>query len=169
MDDRKKKNAAMNTVFGALLVLFSVYIIISSLNMKFYKSFIDGAGFFPMIIGCVLLGLGAVLTFIGINAGGFAELKEVMTGSFIMAFIKNENTVRVLILLSFMLVYIFVLLGNIPFVWATTIYLFVTFIYLKAFNKTWIIPGWLMALITALATSFIVFYAFKIGLGLTLP
>ena len=169
MDDRKKKNAAMDTVFGALLVLFSIYIIISSLNMKFFKSFIDGAGFFPMIIGCVLLGLGAVLTFIGINAGGFAELKEVMTGSFLMAFIKNENTVRVLILISFMLIYIFVLLGNIPFVWATTIYLFSTFIYLKAYKKTWIIPGWLMSLITAMMTSFIVFYAFKLGLGLTLP
>ncbi len=169
MDDRKNKNAAMNTVLGSLLVLFSIYIIISSLGMKFYKSFIDGAGFFPMIIGFVLLGLGAVLAFIGINAGGFAELKEVMTGSFIMAFIKNENTVRVLILLSLMFIYIFVLLGNIPFVFATTLYLFATFVYLKAYKKTWILPGWLMALITSMMTSVIVFYAFKLGLGLTLP
>ncbi len=169
MADRKKKNAAINTVLGIFLVLFSVYIIISSLNMKFFKSFIDGAGLFPLIIGCVLIGLGAVLTFIGINAGGLTELKEVLTGSFIMAFIKNEDTVRVLILLSMMAVYIFVLMGNIPFVWATTIYLFFTFIYLKAYKKTWIIPGWMMSLITAVMTSFIVFYAFKLGLGLTIP
>jgi hypothetical protein len=168
MDARKKKSAAMNTVFGILLVLFSIYIIISSLSMKYFKSFIDGAGFFPLIIGCVLIGLGAVLTFIGINAGGFAELKEVLTGSFIMAFIRNEDTVRVLILLSMMVVYVFILLGNIPFVWATTIYLFFTFVYLKAYKKTWIIPGWLMSLITAIITSFVIFYAFKLGLGLTI-
>lgn len=169
MDEQKRKSAAMNTVFGTLLVLFSIYVIISSLGMKYFKSFIDGAGFFPLIIGCVLLGLGGILTFIGINSGGFAELKEVMTGSFIKAFIKNEDTVRVVILLVMMAVYVFILLGNIPFVWATTIYLFFTFLYLKAYKKTWIIPGWIIALITSIATSFIVFYAFKIGLGLTLP
>ncbi len=168
MGERKKKSAAVDTVFGLLLVLFSVYIIVSSLNMKFFKSFIDGAGFFPLIIGCVLLGLGAVLIFIGIHAGGFAQLKEVMTGSFVLAFIKSESTVRVLILLAMMAVYIFFLLGNIPFVWATTIYLFVTFLYLNAYKKTWIFPGWLMALVTAVTTSFVVYYAFKLGLGLTI-
>ncbi len=168
MEEGKNRNAAINTALGAILVVFSIYVIISSLGMKYFRQFIDGAGFFPLIIGIVLLGLGGVLTFIGIRAGGFAELKEVLTGSFILAFIKNENTVRVLILLAQMAIYVFVLLGNIPFVWSTTIYLFVTFLYLKAFNRTWIIPGWVLALITSLATSFIVFYAFKLGLGLTL-
>lgn len=169
MDDRKKKSAASNTVFGALLVIFSVYVIISSLHMKFFKSFIDGAGFFPLIIGCVLLTLGGVLVFIGINAGGFAELKDVFTGSYLKAFIKNETTLRVVILLVLMAVYVFILLGNIPFVWATSIYLFVTFLYLKAYKKSWIIPGWLKALFTSVLTAYIVYYAFKLGLGLTLP
>ena len=169
MDGGKQKSAAMNTVFGALLVLFSIYIIISSLHMKYFRSFIDGAGFFPLIIGCVLLGLGGVLTFIGINAGGIAELKTVLSGSFLLAFFKNENTIRVTVLVAMMAVYVFVLLGNIPFVWASSIYLFSTFLYLKAYHKTWIIPGWVMSLFTSVATSFIVFYAFKIGLGLTLP
>jgi len=169
MDDRKKKSAAINTVFGALLVLFSVYIIISSLHMKFFKSFIDGAGFFPLIIGCVLTVLGGVLIFIGINAGGFAELKEVFTGSYIKAFIKHETTVRVLILMALMAIYVFILLGNLPFVWATSIYLFITFVYLKAYKKSWIIPGWLKALFTSVLTSYIVYYAFRLGLGLTLP
>lgn len=168
MGEGKKKSAAINTVLGVLLVLFGVYIVISSLNMKYFRSFIDGAGFFPLIIGCVLLGLGAVLAFIGFNAGGFAQLKEVFTGSFLMAFIRNEDTVRVLILISMMAVYVFVLLGNIPFVWATSIYLFFTFLYLKAYKKTWFIPGWLMALFTSVTTSFVVFYAFKLGLGLTI-
>lgn len=169
MDGPKGKNAAMNTVFGALLVIFSIYVIVSSFGMKYFRSFIDGAGFFPLIIGCVLLGLGGVLVFIGLNAGGFAQLKDVCRGSFLLAFIKDERTLRVLILLALIAVYVFILLGNIPFVWATSIYLFCTFLYLKAYKKTWIIPGWVLALFTATATSFVVFYAFKIGLGLTLP
>lgn len=169
MDGGKKKNAATNTAFGALLVIFSIYVIVSSLQMKYFKQFIDGAGFFPLIIGCVLLGLGGVLTFIGINAGGFAELKEVFTRSYILAFFKHENTVRVVVLVAMMAVYVFVLLGTIPFVWATTVYLFFTFIYLKAFQKKWRIPGWVLSLFTSVTTSFIVFYAFKLGLGLTLP
>ncbi len=169
MEGQKKKSAAQNTIFGTLLVIFSIYVIISSLHMKFFRQFIDGAGFFPLIIGCVLLLLGGVLVFIGINAGGFAELKEVFTGSFIKAFITNEITLRVLILLVLMAVYVFILLGNLPFVWATSIYLFVTFIYLKAYKKSWIIPGWLKALFTSVLTSYIVYYAFKLGLGLTLP
>jgi len=169
MDGGKPKKAAMNTGFGVLLCIFSIYVIVSSLHMKYFKQFIDGAGFFPLIIGCVLLGLGGVLTFIGINAGGLAELKQVFTGSFILAFIKNENTIRVVVLVAMMAVYVFVLLGNIPFVWATTIYLFITFLYLRAFQKKWIIPGWVLAIFTSVVTSFIVFYAFKLGLGLTLP
>lgn len=169
MDGGKNRSAATNTVFGMLLVIFSIYVIVSSLQMKFFRQFIDGAGFFPLIIGCVLLGLGGVLTFIGINAGGFAELKEVFTGSFLLAFLKHENTVRVVILVALMAVYVFILLGWIPFVWATTIYLFVTFLYLKAFQKKWILPGWVLSLFTSVLTSFVVFYAFKLGLGLTLP
>ena len=168
-EQRKKKGAAINTVFGALLVLFSVYVIISSLNMRYFRTFIDGAGFFPLIIGCVLLGLGAILTFIGINAGGLAELREVLTGSYLKAFVRSEGTVRVVILTGMMAVYVFVLLGTIPFVWATSAYLFANFLYLKAYTKKWILPGWVMALITSLVTSFAVYYAFRLGLGLTIP
>lgn len=169
MEEKKTRNAAKDLVFGVLLVIFSVYIIISSFQMKYFKTFFDGAGFFPLIIGCVLLALGAVLTFIGIKSGGFAELKGVFTAAFLKNFFTNNRTVRVLILLAMMAVYVYILLGTIPFIWATTLYLFVTFVYLKAFQKVWVLPGWLVAAAVSVATSVVVFYAFKLGLGLMLP
>ncbi len=168
MSEPKKRSAAINTALGITLIIFSIYVIVSSMGMKYFRSFIDGAGFFPFIIGWVLLGLGVVLTFIGLNAGGIAELKEVFTDTFLKAFVKNDSTVRVAILLGMMVVYVFILLEAIPFVWATSIYLFATFLYLDAFKRKTAYLGWLLALVTSLATSFIVYYAFKIGLGLTI-
>lgn len=169
MEEQKKRSAAKDLVFGCLLVLFSIYIIISSLQMKYLKTFIDGAGFFPLIIGCVLLTLGAVLAFIGIKAFGIQELKEVLHLSFIKEFFTNHRVMRVLILLAMMIIYMYILLGSIPFIWATSIYLFATFLYLGAFQKFWRLPGWVMAAIVSVATSSVVFYAFKLGLGVTLP
>ena len=169
MNEQKKRSAAIDMVFGILLVFFSIYIIFSSLHMKFLKSFIDGAGFFPLIIGVVLVLLGAVLTFIGIKAGGVAELKEVLSTRFLKAFIKDDGTLRVLILVAMMAVYIFLLLELIGFLYATPIYLFVTFMYLKACKKLGPIPGWMMAAIISVATSMIVYHAFRLGLGVTLP
>lgn len=169
MEEKRTRNAAKDSVFGALLVIFSIYIIISSFQMKYFKTFFDGAGFFPLIIGCVLLILGSVLTFIGIKSGGIAQLKEVFTASFLKIFFKDNRVIRVFLLLVMMAVYVYILLGAIPFIWATSIYLFVTFLYLKAFQKIWVLPGWLVAAIASVATAVIVFYAFKLGLGVTLP
>lgn len=165
----KKRTAAMDLVFGVALVVFGIYVIISSLGMKYMHSFIDGAGFFPLIIGCVLTVLGALLAFTGIKLGGLKELKEVCTAKFVVDFFKNDGTIRVLILLAMMIIYMYVLIGLIGFNYATMIYLFCNFMYLQAFKKVGPIPGWVIALIVSVALPFVVYYAFKMGLGVTLP
>lgn len=169
--NNKPKNAAKDLVFGVLLLAFSIYIMVASLGMKYKDTFIDGAGFFPMIIGAVLAILAIVLIFIGIKTGGVAELKEVLKADFIVAFFKNDSTYRVLILIAMMVIYMFVLLDllHVPFVWASAIYLFANFMYLGACKKTGPIPGWVMAIIISVALPFIAYYAFKLGLGITLP
>lgn len=169
--NKKPKNAAKDLVFGLALMAFAIYIMVASLGMKFKDTFFDGAGFFPMIIGCVLLVLAIVLVFIGLKSGGVSELKEVLSGEFIVSFFKEDSTYRVLILIGMMVVYIFILMDllHVPFVWASSIYLFANFMYLRACKKMGPIPGWVMALIISLATSFIAYYAFKLGLGVTLP
>ena len=169
--EKKPKDAAKDLVFGVILLAFAIYIMIASLSMKFKDSFIDGAGFFPMIIGIVLAVLAVVLIFIGIKTGGAAELKEVLNGQFIAAFFKEDSTYRVLILIGMMVVYVYILMDllSIPFVWSSAIYLFANFMYLKACKKVGPIPGWVIALIISLAVPFIAYYAFKLGLGVTLP
>jgi len=163
MEGKKNRNAAKDFASGILLVLFGIYIIIESLNMKVYNTFIDAPGFFPLIIGIVLTILGAILALIGFRTGGAGELKEVLTGKFLKAFATDETTIRVLILLAMMAVYIYVLVGRMHFILATSIYLIANFLYLKAVKRWWI------SIIIAVVASVVIYYAFMLGLGITMP
>ena len=162
VEESKKRTAAIDFVSGLVLVLFGIYIVVDALNMKVYNKFVDAPGFFPTIVGAIIALLGAVLAFIGFKLGGVKQLKEVCNGPFLKAFITGEGTVRVVILTAMMVVYIWVLLGRIHFIAATSIYLAANFLYLKANRKWWI------SIIIAVATSAIVYYAFKLGFGITM-
>ncbi len=169
MGDGKNRMAAKDTVFGALLIIFGIYVICASLGMKYFKIFMDGAGFFPLILGVCLTIFGVVLTFIGIKTGGIGQLKEVLTGSNIAAFLKEDTTVRVVILIGMMALYMFFLVDWIGFRISTPIFLMANFLYLGSFENKNKAVGLIMALLTSLAVTFIAYYAFKLGLGLTLP
>ena len=163
MEEKKARNAAKDLFCGVLLVLFGIYVIIDSLNMKVYNTFIDAPGFFPTLIGAVLVLLGGILAFIGFKLGGARELKEVFSGAFIKEFIISDSTIRVVILVAMMVVYIYVLLGRVHFIIATSIYLIANFLYLKATKQWW------LGIIIAVAMSVIVYYAFKLGFGISMP
>jgi hypothetical protein len=78
-------------------------------------------------------------------------------------FVKDDRTLRVLILLGMMAIYVYVLLGLIPFIAATSIYLTANFLYLRAVKHWWI------AVIIAVVASAAVYYAFRYGFNITLP
>ena len=160
MQEKKQRNAAKDMVCGILLVIFGIYIIVDALNMKVYNIFIDAPGFFPTIVGAVIAILGGVLAFIGIKVGGVAELKEVCDGKFLKQFITSDGTVRVLILIAMMVVYIWVLLGRMHFIISTSIYLIANLLYLKATKQWW------LSIIIAVASSAIVYFAFLYGFGI---
>lgn len=159
----KSKSAAKDLVVGVLLAAFGIYIIIGSLTMKIYNTFIDAPGFFPLIIGAVLTVLGVILAGIGVKVGGVGQLKEVVSAAYLKAFVKDDRTVRVLILLGMMAVYIYGLLGWIPFIAATSIYLAANFFYLRACKHWW------NAILIAVVASVAVYYAFRYGFKITLP
>ena len=161
--EEKKKSAAKDLVVGTLLVAFGIYVVIDSLCMKVYNTFIDAPGFFPLIIGVVRAVLGAIQAVLGFRAGGVKELKEVCTSGYLLNFIRNDRTVRVLILLGMMAVYVYVLIGWLPFVAATSIYLTANFLYLKACKHWW------NAILIAVVASFAVYYAFRFGFKITMP
>ena len=163
MQEHRQRNAAKDLVSGILLVVFGVFIVVDALGLKIYNTFIDAPGFFPTIVGSVIALLGAVLAFIGFKLGGLQELKEILNGKFIRQFVTNESTVRVLILIAMMVVFIWGLLGRMHFILATSLYLTANFLYLKAVKHWWV------SVIIAVATSAIVYYAFKLGFGISMP
>ena len=163
MQERKQRNAAKDFVSGILLVLVGILIVVDALHLKIYNTFIDAPGFFPTIVGSIIALLGAVLAFIGWKLGGAGELKEVLNADFLKAFFTGESTVRVVILIAMMVIYIWGLLGRMHFILATSIYLTANFLYLKA-NRQW----WL-SIVIAVLTSVIVYYAFKLGFGIAMP
>ena len=163
MEEKKNRNAAKDLFCGVLLVLFGIYVIIDSLNMKVYNTFIDAPGFFPTIIGAVIALLGGILAFIGLRLNGLKQLKEVCNGPYLKQFFTSDSTIRVVILVAMMFVYIYILLGRIHFILATSIYLIANFLYLKATKQWW------LGIIIAVAMSVIVYYAFKLGFGISMP
>lgn len=163
MEEKKGRNAAKDLFCGVLLALFGIYVIIESLNMKVYNTFIDAPGFFPTLIGAVIILLGGILAFIGFRLGGAKELKEVCNGAFLKQFVTSDSTIRVVILVAMMVVYIYVLLGRVHFIIATSVYLIANFLYLKATKQWW------LGIIIAVAMSVIVYYAFKLGFGISMP
>ena len=169
MNNKKNREPALDVVFSVPLIIFGIYIVLTSLGLKYFNSFIDGAGFFPCIIGSVLILLGAVLLYTGVKLGGVSQLKEIMNAESVKSFIKNDATVRVLILIAMMAIYMFVLIGNIHFIIATSIYVFATYMYLGACKKFWVIPGWAVALIISVVSSAAIYYGMKIFLGVTMP
>ena len=169
MNNKKNREPALDVVFSVPLIIFGIYIVLTSLGLKYFNSFIDGAGFFPCIIGSVLILLGAVLLYIGVKLGGVAQLKEIINAESVKSFIKNDATIRVLILIAMMAIYMFVLIGNIHFIIATSIYVFATYMYLGACKKFWVIPGWAVALIISVVSSAAIYYGMKIFLGVTMP
>ena len=169
MDNKNKKEPALDVVFGIALIIFGIYIVITSLGLKYFTSFIDGAGFFPCIIGSCLILFGIVLLYTAIRLGGIKMLKESLTAEGVKNFFKNDATIRVAILIAMMVIYMFVLIGNVHFILATSLYIFANYMYLDAGKKFWIIPAWAMRAIIAVVASTAVYYGMMIFLGITMP
>ena len=169
MDNKNKKEPALDVVFGIALIIFGIYIVITSLGLKYFTSFIDGAGFFPCIIGSCLILFGIVLLYTAIRLGGIKMLKESLTAEGVKGFFKNDTTIRVAILIAMMVIYMFVLIGNVHFILATSLYIFANYMYLDAGKKFWIIPAWAMRAIIAVVASTAVYYGMMIFLGITMP
>ena len=118
--------------------------------MKVYGSFLDAPGFFPMILGIIFTIMGGILLNTGVKRNGLKELKEVIKNNEIVKGLRSDTTIRALVLIAFMAVYIFGLIGRVHFTIATSLYLIVTMLYLKA---TSVVNIFLISIGTAIAIS----------------
>ncbi|NBK26594.1 MAG: hypothetical protein EOM68_31860, partial [Spirochaetia bacterium] len=52
---QKLKTTTSDLIMGILMLAFGIYLIVASLNMKVYSTFLDAPGFFPLILGIIFI------------------------------------------------------------------------------------------------------------------
>jgi len=157
-----ENNLSENIIMGFLLILGGVSVSIVALRMKVFKNFLDAPGFFPLILGCIFVLLGAVLFIPALKQSGFTPVKKMFAKPSLVQFIKNDKTLRVAVLLVLMFAYVYILIGKMHFAIATSIYLFLTMLYLKS-------TKWWMALLLSIIASVLISVVFKYGFRIPLP
>lgn len=158
----REKEMTGDIIMGFLLMIGGVAIVIVALGMKVFRNFLDAPGLFPFILGCIFVLLGAALTFPALKKVGFSTVKETFAKSNLVLFIKNDMTIRVTIILALMFAYVYILVGRINFTVATSIYLFLTMLYIKS-------TKWWLALIISIVASLGISVVFKYGFRIPLP
>ena len=115
---------------GVLLLALSIFVIFEALGMpeKGRWGFFMGPGFFPFILGVVLLFLTAALSISSIKERGYLNLKTWAQGVYM-----STGSRRWLIITTLTGLYV-LLLGRVPFVLATFVYLSLVFFYLRVGN-----------------------------------
>ena len=155
------KTTTSDLIMGVLMILFGIFLIVSSLNMKVYNSFLDAPGLFPFILGIIFEVFGIVMLVGALRGGSIEAAKTTFHKDSLAALFLSSQAKRVLILCFIMVVYIYGLIGRIHFSIATSLYLFVTFWYLKS---TTIVKNIIISVIAAVVISAVFQYAFKIPL-----
>ncbi len=158
----KEKDLTGDIIMGFLLMAVGVAIAIVALGMKVFRNFLDAPGLFPLILGCIFVLLGAALLFPALKKVGFSTVKVAFSKSSLIGFLKNDMTIRVLIILGLMFAYVYILIGRINFAVATSIYLFLTMLYIKS-------TKWWLALIISVVASLAISIVFKYGFRIPLP
>ena len=156
-----KKTTTSDLVMSILLFAFGVFLIVESLGMKVYNSFLDAPGFFPFILGIIFIVFGMVMLLTALRGGSVDAAKKTFRKDTLAVLFLNPQTKRVVILSFFMVVYIFGLIGRVHFSIATFLYLFVTFLYLKS---TTLVKNIIISALSALSISAVFQYVFKIPL-----
>lgn len=156
-----KKTTTSDLIMGGILMAFGIYLIVASLSMKVYNSFLDAPGFFPFILGIIFSLFGIVMLIGSIRGGSVGAAKDTFHKDSLIAIFLSPQAKRVVILSFLMMVYIYVLIGRIHFSIATFLYLVATFWYLK--STTWV-KNIIISVLSAVLISAIFQYAFKIPL-----
>lgn len=156
------KMAAADLIMGIFLIVFGGFVIVASLNMKIYKTFLDAPGFFPFILGMIFIGLGTVMTLSSLRRKGLEQGKQDLKKFHLDSLFKSIRFQRVMTLIFLMVIYIFLLIGRLHFTLATALYLFFTLYYLKSASLIKIV-------IISIASALIISYSFSEFFKIPLP
>ena len=150
MDDRQMAKA--DFVTAILLILSSLFIMVATLFFPRYGEWggiYSNPGFVPFLLAFTLILLSIYLLFRSLKKGGH---KVRLIEEAILNPLRTDKAKRFLVCL-FLFVGYYVLLGRIPFLLDTTLYLFLSILI---FGK----GKWMTALVISLASSFTVYLLF---------
>ncbi|NLE15907.1 MAG: hypothetical protein GX626_08555, partial [Spirochaetales bacterium] len=74
-----KKTTTSDLVMGVLLIAFGIFLIVESLGMKVYNTFLDAPGFFPLILGIIFIVFGLVMLVGALRGGSIEAAKDTFT------------------------------------------------------------------------------------------
>jgi len=163
---KKESLRKADVIFSIILICLSIYILIESLRMPVTglkgtveQEFYIAPGFLPAIIAVILMIMGLFILINGLRSGGKISKKDIIN---IIQVIKSENFVKSVIMVALIIIYTFILIGRLPFFWATFIFLTISMLFLRA--TSW----WRIILISAVA-SLIITYSFGTLARIPLP
>jgi len=163
---KKESLRKADVIFSIILICLSIYILIESLRMPVTglkgtveEEFYIAPGFLPTIVTVILMIMGLFLLINGLKSGGKISKKDIIN---IIQVIKSENFVKSVIMVALIIIYTFILIGRLPFFWATFIFLTISMLFLRA--TSW----WRIILISAVA-SLVITYSFGTLARIPLP
>lgn len=151
-------------ISSLLLFCFGLFVLLSGLYMCFFavtgtKVWYYSPGFFPAFVGCVLMLLSIVLLIKKLPAGGFH-----MVNFRIFDTVDKVKFIRLIVSVVMLAIYVFLLIGRLPFTIATFIYLASSMFVFR--SKGFAI--WKLLLIS-LVTTVLVYVFFGVVAGVPLP
>jgi len=163
----QKRSAKLDLYSSIVLFLASLYVFVCGLRMPINvytgsdDAWYGAPGGFPIIIGGILMVLSAMLFVKSWRVvGGFH--KEDFKG--FTQTLKSSYAKRLVLVVGLLVIYIFVLLGRMPFYVATFLYLFITMLAFRKKN----FAIWKLLIICVVVVALIT-YGFGTLAGIPLP
>jgi hypothetical protein len=158
--------ANMDLAGGVAVFCFGLFVFLSGVHMCFFavtgaKVWYYSPGFFPCFIGAVLM-LASLILVLGKRRAGARLGKGAFTSADPPA--ARRGAWRLLLSVGLFALYVFVLIGTLPFVLATFLYLAVTMILFRRDGY----PVWKLLLISAAAAG-AVYLFFGVVASVPLP
>ncbi len=163
---KKESLRKADVISSIILIILGIYVIKEALKMPatglpgtVEQEFYLAPGFFPIIVAIVLIIMGLFLLINGIRSGGRISKDDLR--KFVKIF-TSKNAIRSIVITALIIIYTIILLGRIPFFWATFIFLAGSMFFLKA-------GSWWSILLISTIGSLIIQYCFGTLARIPLP
>lgn len=154
-----KELSSKDLISSLVLIGASIFVIIISLRMRVYRSFLDAPAIFPITVASIIGLLNLFLLIDSIKRGGLQEIMNVWEHR--KELLYNNALQRIIIISFIIIIYGFFLVRHMHFTIATFIFLSVIMAYLKI--------NWLHIILVSTGVSLIISFVFGTLFNIPLP